>query len=268
MITFPVSQVEVTAVENALDSSKANTIVSSLKDFKKEGCQDILQATPIENPSVPSTNGFVRGAIQAYNQHHNLEVRPDDVWLAIMVQFGLFVNGNAEKLRQGLVKHEGQKELVVVDNATLLSANYGKFATRMVQAMEEHLVDPALSEWILPSFTTTTDNDKIVGSVVMMATMKKYFSFRFKNACGLPNVTLLGTVEDWEDIRARVDKLADFGEDLIEWTCMLSGILDEFVLSAKGTVNVEFWKRICRGIGRSMARGKANVHQVAHRIFG
>ncbi|KAG9409253.1 hypothetical protein AC1031_019503 [Aphanomyces cochlioides] len=217
-------------------------------DFKKEGCQDILQATPIENPFVPSTNGFVRGAIQAYNQHHNLEIRPDDVWLAIMVQFGLYVNGNADKMRTALVKHEGQKELVDVDNAILLSANYGKLATRMVQVMKEHLVDPSLGKWILPSFTTTTNNDMIVGSVVMMATMKKYFSYCLKMHCGIPNVTLLGSVEDWKKIRARVDKLADFGEDLIEWTSMLSGILDEFVLSAKGKVNLDFWKRICHNV--------------------
>ncbi|CAK4085763.1 unnamed protein product [Aphanomyces euteiches] len=249
MITFPVSQVQVSAVENTLDPSNGHTILSSLKEFKKEGCQDILQATPIENSFVASTSSFVRGVIQAYNQHHNLEIRPDDVWLAIMVQFGLYVNGNAEKLRSALVKHEGQKELVVVDNATLQSADYGKLATRMVYAMEEHLVDRALGEWILPSFSTTTDNDKIVGSVVMMAAMKKYFSYKIQFLCGIPNVTLLGTVEDWEDIRARVDKLADFGEDLIEWTSMLSGILDEFVLSAKGNVNLDFWKRICHDVG-------------------
>ncbi|KAH9129566.1 hypothetical protein AeMF1_000382 [Aphanomyces euteiches] len=234
--------------QKTLKPKTANPIISSPKESKKKDAMISSKPLPLKTQSR-STSGFIRGAIQAYNHHHNLEIRPDDVWLAIMVQFGLYVNGNAEKLRSALAKHEGQKELAVVDNATLQSADYGKLATRMVYAMEEHLVDPALSEWILPSFSTTTDNDKIVGSVVMMATMKKYFSFRFKNACGLPNVTLLGTVEDWEDIRARVDKLADFGEDLIEWTCMLSGILDEFVLSAKGTVNVEFWKRICHHVG-------------------
>ncbi|CAK4395296.1 unnamed protein product [Aphanomyces euteiches] len=63
--------------------------------------------------------------------------------------------------------------------------------------------------------------------------MKKYFSYCLKMHC------------DWKKIRAaRVDKLADF-EDLIAWTSMLSGILGEFVLSAKGKLNLDFWKRLC-----------------------
>ncbi|CAK4612644.1 hypothetical protein LEN26_005444 [Aphanomyces euteiches] len=108
MITFPVSQVQVTAVEDTFDPSNGHEMVSSLDEFENEGCQDILQASPIEESSIPSTNGFVHGVIQAYSRHHNLEIRPDDVWLAIMVQFGLYVNGNAEKLRSALVKHKGQ----------------------------------------------------------------------------------------------------------------------------------------------------------------
>ncbi|KAH9130734.1 hypothetical protein LEN26_008235, partial [Aphanomyces euteiches] len=106
-----------------------------------------------------------------------------------------------------------------------------------------------MREWILPSFSTTTDHDRIVGSVVMMATMKKYFKYAFGLLCGIPNVTLLGTVEDWEVIRSRVDHLKPFGGHMVEWVEMLSGVLDQFVASAKGDVSVDFWQRICHYYG-------------------
>jgi len=38
-------------------------------------------------PLVPNTNGFVNTAITAYSQHHDLVIRPDDVWITILTQF-------------------------------------------------------------------------------------------------------------------------------------------------------------------------------------
>ncbi|CAK4646322.1 unnamed protein product [Aphanomyces euteiches] len=166
-----------------------------------------------------------------------------------MIQFGFFVNGNAETLREALVKHQGQKELTVNEFGSLYTVDYGKMAAEMIGKMEEHLVDPSLGEWILPSFSTTTDHDRIVGSVVMMASMKKYFKYKFELCCGIPNVTLLGTVQDWETIRSRVDYLKRFGGHMVEWVEMLSGVIDQFVASAKGAVDVDFWQRICHNIG-------------------
>lgn len=45
-------------------------------------------------------NGFVDSAVQAYNQHHNLVIRPDDVWFAILAQLNIYINEHAEDLRE------------------------------------------------------------------------------------------------------------------------------------------------------------------------
>ncbi|RHY13237.1 hypothetical protein DYB32_010940, partial [Aphanomyces invadans] len=122
--------------------------------------------------------------------------------------------------------------------------------------MTDHLVDPALSEWVLPSFSTTTFHDRIVGSVVMMASMKKYFSYKFELQCGIPTVTLLGTGSDWEDIRRRADKLATFGDLTTKWMSMLTPVLDQFVAAANNKPDVEFWQRICH----SVSHGSGSCH--------
>ncbi|KDO25464.1 hypothetical protein SPRG_09407 [Saprolegnia parasitica CBS 223.65] len=209
------------------------------------------------------TFGFVRGVIEAYNNHHDLVLRPDDIWLAILIQFGLYVDGNAEELRSSLVKHEGKKELVVYANGTLYSVDFGALSKQMVDKMDEYLVDPSLKHWVLPSFSTTTDDDVIVGSVLLMAAMKKYFSYKFCLQCGIPHVTLLGTVDDWQDIRRRLDKLATYGERMQQWTAMLAPILDQFVAAAKGQADVAFWDRICSheggGSGPSYLNGWISV---------
>lgn len=47
--------------------------------------------------------------LDAYNRHHNLVLRPDDFWSAIMIQFGFYVVGNSEELRDRLVDFKGKK---------------------------------------------------------------------------------------------------------------------------------------------------------------
>ena len=38
-----------------------------------------------------------------------------------------------------------------------------------------------------------------------MAVMKKYFTYSaYTTMCGIPNITLEGTLEDWQDIKIRV----------------------------------------------------------------
>lgn len=58
--------------------------------------------------------------------------------------------------------------------------------------------------WLEPNFSTTTLNDKTIGRVVLMSAMKKFFEYEGNLCvCGIPNVTLKGTLEDWKDIRVR-----------------------------------------------------------------
>ncbi|EQC28875.1 hypothetical protein SDRG_13385 [Saprolegnia diclina VS20] len=259
MVTFAVSSVERSICKAELSNRQP---ITALKEFATEGCRDIVQATHL-GPVVASESGFVRGVIEAYNNHHDLVLRPDDIWLAILIQFGLYVDGNAEALRSSLVKHEGQKELIVDANGTLYSVDFGALSKQMVDKMDEFLVDPSLKHWVLPSFSTTTDHDVIVGSVVLMATMKKFFSYKFSLKCGIPHVTLLGTVDDWQDIRHRLDKLSTYGERMTQWTTMLAPILDQFVAAAQGQADVAFWDRICSrkggGSGPSYLAGWLSV---------
>ncbi|RHY37836.1 hypothetical protein DYB25_014078 [Aphanomyces astaci] len=178
-----------------------------------------------------------------------------------MTQFGLFVNGHAEAVRDKLVKHkEGTQGLVVKAVGSLRTVDHGFLATQLVQQMTDHLVDSAISEWVLPSFITTTDHDRIVGSVVMLAVAKKYFTYKSVLSCGIPSVTLHGSVSDWQEIRRRVATLSRFDHILTaKWQHMLEPVLDQFVAAANNTPGVGFWRRICHAVGGGSGRVMADV---------
>ncbi|KAJ6574455.1 hypothetical protein B0H19DRAFT_1063407 [Mycena capillaripes] len=178
----------------------------------------------------PKRNGFVGTVISASNEHHALIIRPDDVWIAILCQFNFFVNSNAELLHANFVAHEGKKELEISAEGSRYSIDFGAMARQMVDLIEKNIVDPALPEWILPAFSTTTVNDTTTSAVIMMATLKEFFAYQFSMVCcGLPRVTLEGEKSDWVDILGRLEKLKEYGVETIAWYHLLHPVILRFV---------------------------------------
>ncbi|KAJ6527115.1 hypothetical protein B0H19DRAFT_1041947 [Mycena capillaripes] len=196
---------------------------------------------------VPRNNGFVWTLISAYNQHHAVVIRPDDVWLTILSQFNFFVNARAELLRANFVAHEGKKELIVEGCGTRYDMDFGAMAQQMVNLIDKNLVDPTLREWVFPRFTTTTANDTTVSAVLIMATLKAYFSYGMRSCCGIPRVTLEGEKTDWVDILGRLEKLKEYGIETTAWYHLLRPVITRFVAAfdaPSSSENVEFWGRI------------------------
>jgi hypothetical protein len=221
---------------------------------------EILQSTfPIkDDPTstssfvVPQSNGFVHTVMDAYDHHHALVLRPDDVWICILTQFNFFLNGpeRAEALRSKFVAHDGKKELVLRTTGTRYTVDFGALARQMTDKIHENVIDPELRAWILPTFSTTTANDTVVGAVTMMATFRAYFAYTFETMCGIPLVRLEGEREDWDDILARIEKLKEYGLETTAWYHLLRPVLSRFVRAfddtdfASSDENSNFWQRV------------------------
>ena len=196
---------------------------------------------------IPQRNGFVHTVLEAYNGHRALIIRPDDVWLAIFVQFNFFVNGNAELLRKDFVSHEGKEKLTVQTVGNRYLVDFGSMSRQMTLAMESKIVNPHLREWIMPTFSTTTTTDTTIYAMVMMASMKAYFSYKFFLTCGIPKVTLEGTKKDWQQIASRLEKLKEYGEDATSWYHLLRPVISRFVDAYDDPNSSElrdFWNKV------------------------
>ncbi|KAL9586671.1 MAG: hypothetical protein Q9212_000740 [Teloschistes hypoglaucus] len=211
-------------------------------------CKELLQSSFEKHSTIEaSPNGFVHGAITAYNHHHALLIRPDDVWFAILSQFNFFVNAHAEELRNQFVAHQGKKLLVLKYCATRYTMDFALFAKEMGEKIEENVVDPDLRRWMMPTFTTTTQKDRVIASILLMGATQKYFDFKCMLLCGLPSVTLLGDKADWVTILNRLEKLKEYGEEPTQFSNLLKPVLSRFVESFDSPASqsiVDFWQRI------------------------
>src|SRR5262249_37763132 len=146
------------------------------------------------------------------------------------------VNANAEVLRPRLVKHEGKLPLVVHRDEFVKGSPEnpwpGVFA-EFSAAIRAHVGDA--QNLIVADFSTTGPVERAASEVVLLDTMQAYFSYELRTLCGIPSITLEGTVEDWRKIAGRVLEFGRF--DLQWWLEPLQPILEQFVVAASGRVD-------------------------------
>ncbi|OQV19793.1 hypothetical protein BV898_06065 [Hypsibius exemplaris] len=199
----------------------------------------------------PSSSGFVKAALKAYNHHHRLVIRPEDVWITILTQLSLYVNANAEQLRHVFVAHDGQRELAIRTGGSKYTTDFGKMAEQFSGLIQDNLLDKTLREWILPDFTTTTVTDRIASSIVMMATFKAYFTYKIYLFCGLPAVTLLGERKDWVNLLKKTERLPSFGNQTEQWSSLLRPVLSQFIATfdqPESQAVKDFWNTIAKPV--------------------
>ena len=72
---------------------------------------------------IVTSNGLVRSSqffsafLEAYTQHGDIVLVPDEIWIMITLYLSTYIDQNAEQLRHKLVNFEGKKTLSVVEVA-------------------------------------------------------------------------------------------------------------------------------------------------------
>lgn len=172
----------------------------------------------------------------AFDEHRPLRVSPDAVWLTITTGFALHVEHNAEALRGRFVSHQGRRTLPVLDQGTW-PEKVDAFTALLAKELGE-----GRRRVFTCDFSTSTAVDRTASQIVMMGAFKRYFDFLLAGVCGIPEVELLGTVDDWRAIRARIEILAEYGVEA--WVAALRPLADEWIETAAGRPDLRFWRAI------------------------
>ena len=194
----------------------------------------------------PLNNAFISAVHTAFAHHYPLVLSPDAIWLVISQGFANHVNANAESLRKSFVDHEGQKTIEIqLDRGDFVKGSpknpWGDVLDLFSEGIRRNVGDKT-HDLLTPTFSTTGPVERAASQIVLMNCFKEYFVYRMVGICGIPEVTLEGTPEDWSLLRDKALSLGQF--DLEWWTVELKPILDQFVEAASGKVDVEFWRRI------------------------
>lgn len=195
------------------------------------------------SPPEDRMNALVQAVDLAFNEHRPLRLTPDALWITLEQGFSIHVRENAEKLRRRFVQHEGREKLSVGVRAVPSGHEWREVVARFVELSANHL-PPGTAEFLTRRFSTTGPDEQMVFRVALMETFKEYFEYEMVLICGIPEVTLEGTPDDYRDLKRRVEAMSKYG--LRFWTDQLLPICDQWIATAEGRPDVEFWKAIHR----------------------
>ena len=188
---------------------------------------------------------FLNGLVNAYQNHRPFTFSPDMFWILISQGFARNIANHTEELREKLVGFEGKKELTVNGdkyNITLgkNSAGWASVFPDFTQQIEQYS-GKKLNDVLTADFTTTTPVSKIVSQITIMEAFKNYFDYKVTiMGCGLPYVTLEGSLKDWQKLKTKTQYLSQY--KLEWWTKELIPILDKLIEAKKGKTDTAFWR--------------------------
>jgi len=195
-------------------------------------------------------HGFLAAAHHAFDSHYPLVLSPDDVWLCIAQGFAIHVDLNAEALRGRFVRHEGKHDIIVIRDEFIKGSPDNDWPGCFAEFSDQIAAHIGKKrDLVVADFSTTGPIEKAASEVVLMAAMRRYFDYTVLTRCGIPHVTLLGSVDDWKSIRRRAEVLAEF--DLEWWVRALVPVLDQFVMAASGQPDLAFWRSFYKLSGGS-----------------
>lgn len=188
------------------------------------------------------THPLAHAVHAAFNDHRPLLLTPDIVWITLAQGLAQHINNHAATLRSRFVSHQGRESLVVKTLAIPNSLQQWSALIQQWTLLIRDRVGADVYRLFECNFSTTTPITHTTSHVVMMDAFQKYFDYELAGICGIPEITLEGTVEDWTSIYNRVQLMAQY--DLGWWTNRLLPICQELIKTASGQPSQEFWQAI------------------------
>lgn len=194
---------------------------------------------------APRVNPLALAVDRAFAEHRPLVLGPDAVWLCLAQSLATHIELNAEELRPRLVRHRGQLDLEVRRDDFLPgdpNNDWPGAVDALAAMIKGHIGGRA--DLFVADFSTTTAIERTASQIALMGGMRNYFRYGVATLCGIPEITLLGTPEDWASIRRRVAVFTEL--DLAGWAEALDPVLAKIEETARATspdrVDREFWR--------------------------
>ena len=199
-----------------------------------------------------------RGLMEAYAYHYPITISPDMILILFLQGYSRFMEKHSEKLRNIYVNFQGKKILTVtrkgITPETAKPEDWRGIIDEFTQGIKGEIGENIISN-LESNFTTTNSVTLTTSQISVMSSMKNYFIYKvIRKVCGISSITLEGSLEDWEKIKAKFEFFSKEKFGLNPWIKSLIPIIDK-IIETKSYYNQNkaiteeirnFWKDIIR----------------------
>lgn len=173
------------------------------------------------------------------------------------MNFYMTAHADDPSVRATFVAHQG-KEIIKIDGISL-----GNIIPKFQYEIQKRVKTPWLLEWIQPKFSTADEQDGLVANALMMGLMQGYFEYVANIICGIPSVTLRGSVDDWRVLERKLEHLPKFGPEATDYANNLAPILKRFVhtfTAPEAPETRKFWNEVVAAVPQGGICGASPYH--------
>lgn len=185
--------------------------------------------------------GFLGFLSHAYSNHVKVAISPYDIWILIISEASKFIVAKPEPFRSLFTSSAEKQEI--------------KLPTGSVEELPMDLLTKALAcnihfdaSILFPKFSIESEESVGMLQALFCEMASPYYSY-CTFMCGIPEIKVLGTVDDWKNIRTHFDKFFEllngcyvFKNYVLKVGIILDSIINSFESSQADAV--DFWKDI------------------------
>ena len=83
-----------------------------------------------------------------------------------------------------------------------------------------------------------------VNNIVLMSCFESYIDYNFHTLCGIPEIEIWGTMEDWLKLKELINCVGEC--DLVWWTKNLVPVIDKIIDTLNDNIDYDFWASIIK----------------------
>lgn len=227
--------------QQLLRSGLCSDVFKTDTPWEVSGCDAI---SLVKNDKPVKTNHLWEAVAIAHNQHYCLSLDPDTIWITILQGFMKHIQQAPALYAKRLgINFTDRKILTIIDNNAvkggttdwLANIKYFTIGVKEEIGYEKYNI-------LLSPFSTTKALQQVAMEINFLGIYENYYSYLMMTLCGIPEIKLSGSKEDWQQLIKRLDFIEDF--NLKWWTNPLRRVLSHFVMAYDDDIDLNFWKKI------------------------
>lgn len=173
----------------------------------------------------------------AYTNHLKVALTPNDFWIVVLSEISKKVNENPQTYRDLFTTSSNKEEILIPYGSNIIPTDI--FSTILSSKV---MFD---SKVLFPDFSTNTDNTTQFLHSIFCDMSSSYYSYTMF-CCGIKEIKLLGTKEDWSKLFKHTEVLLDlfsqYSPNLKTYKNDVLEIFSDILLTfEKNDKNYDFW---------------------------
>jgi len=186
---------------------------------------------------------FYDTVLKCFAHHLPFILTPDSIRYLILSGLSIIINNDPKTYEKYFFENIGKKNITLKRNefSDDKENNWAGLVNEFVENINELTINKKLVQCTTVNYSTTSTINSIINKIVLMDSLKSFIDYGFETMCGIPEIELRGTEEDWIKIKELLLCIQKCG--LEWWTTELILIIDNVIKATNpnNKIDSEFW---------------------------